>query len=292
MHKKIACFDIGGTLLKCAIIDETGTFLEQCSYPWATSMEELLEHMETFMKGYDVFGIAISCCGPVDTKTSMVKGSFSQDPNIEGFSWKELMDERFGLPCEIENDANCCALGELYFGTARDVKNMCFMVIGTGVGGAIVVDGNIVSGNHLYGGEFGVMLVHDKDGKLTNYSRIASTSSMVFAMEKKEPGVWDGKRIFLEARKGNQNCQAVIADFYDGVALGVFNLQHMIDPEMIVFGGGISEREDFIENVKRAYDTLCAKLDFPTLNPNLKTCTYFNDGNLLGALANFMQKQA
>ena len=94
-----------------------------------------------------------------------------------------------------------------------------------------------------------------------------------------------------EAQQGNELCSKVIQTFYEELAFGVFNVQHMLDPEMILFGGAISARRDFTQRIMEAYEKLHKGLDFATLTPRLECCTYRQDANLLGALAHYRQRK-
>ena len=209
-------------------------------------------------------------------------------PFLQGIPWREVIQKELGLHCEIENDANCAALSEVYFGEAQDIKDMAFFVIGTGVGGAIIRNRQVCPGAHRYGGEFGMMLVEDEAGNIQNFSLIASTSSMVRKMEEKTNESWGGVRIFEEANAGNALCKQVIKQFYHNLAMGVFNVQHTLDPEMILFGGAISQRDDFVERLMEEYNMIREKIGMDIITPNLKCCTYRQDANLLGALANYI----
>lgn len=293
--KNYLCFDIGGSSLKCALADENGVLDCKASFPMTSDLDSLLDHMKAYYQdihamGTQVAGAAISSCGAVDCESGIISGS-SAVPFIHGPSWKLLIQEELGLHCEIENDANCAALSELYFGKAKDIQDMAFLVIGTGVGGAIIRKREICHGAHRYGGEFGMMLMKQPDGSVQNFSLCASTSSMVRKMESVEAGSWDGLRIFEEAQRGNAACRNVIHTFYDELAFGVFNVQHTLDPEMILFGGAISARADFTQQIMKAYKQLQRGLDFETLTPRLECCTYRQDANLLGALVHFQQRQ-
>ena len=290
------CFDIGGSSLKCAAADEEGRLFHTKSYPMSADIEGLLAYMKAYkkditMQGVTLSGVAISSCGAVNCDSGVIGGS-SAVPFIHGFSWKERIQRELGLCCEIENDANCAALSELFYGKAKNIQDMAFLVIGTGVGGAIVRNRNICHGAHRYGGEFGMMLVKQPDGSVQNFSLCASTSSMVRKMEALTGEEWDGVRIFEEAQQGNELCSKVIQTFYEELAFGVFNVQHMLDPEMILFGGdAISARRDFTQRIMEAYEKLQKGLDFATLTPRLECCTYRQDANLLGALAHYRQRK-
>lgn len=293
--ERYLCFDIGGSSLKCAAADEEGKLFHTRSYPMSADIEGLLAHMKAYqkditMQGITLLGAAISSCGAVDCDSGMIGGS-SAVPFIHGFSWKERIQRELGMDCEIENDANCAALSELFFGKAKNIQDMAFLVIGTGVGGAIVRNRKICHGAHRYGGEFGMMLVKQADGSVQNFSLCASTSSMVRKMEALTAEEWNGVRVFEEAQQGNAMCREVIQTFYEELAFGVFNVQHMLDPEMILFGGAISARRDFTQRIMEAYEKLQKGLDFETLTPRLECCTYRQDANLLGALAHYLQRR-
>lgn len=293
--ERYLCFDIGGSSLKCAAADEEGKLFHIRSYPMSADIEGLLAHMKAYqkditMQGITLLGAAISSCGAVDCDSGMIGGS-SAVPFIHGFSWKERIQRELGMDCEIENDANCAALSELFFGKAKNIQDMAFLVIGTGVGGAIVRNRKICHGVHRYGGEFGMMLVKQADGSVQNFSLCASTSSMVRKMQALTAEEWNGVRIFEEAQQGNAMCREVIQTFYEELAFGVFNVQHMLDPEMILFGGAISARRDFTQRIMEAYEKLQKELDFETLTPRLECCTYRQDANLLGALAHYLQRR-
>lgn len=290
MNTYIVCFDIGGTALKCAVCSYEGEIKHKKSFTMVEDLASLCnimkEYKEEMINLYPLEGVAISSCGAVHVDTGIIGGS-SAVPFIHGPSWKDLIQSQLGLPCEIENDANCAALSEVYYGGATAINDMCFVVVGTGVGGAIVKDRKIHHGKHLYGGEFGMMLAKDEQGHMVNASLVASTSSMVRKAEKLYGGQWDGIRVFEEAEKGNEECAQIISTFYNELACCVFNIQHMQDPEAIVFGGAISARADFCERVMSAYQTLCRQIDIVTLTPTLMCCTYLQDANIIGALANY-----
>lgn len=300
----IACLDFGGTSIKTGLCKKDGTIIKKTSYVIPkdrnTFIETIKNHIQGLQKEYCIEGIAISSCGVVHCESGYIDG-FSTIPYIHGPNWKEIIYEQTGLHCEIENDANCAALSEVFYGKAKHIKNMAFIVIGSGVGGAIVIDRKIYHGPNLYGGEFGLMLMPkeqdlDEEGtqgagsdSLSDFSLVASTSSMAKKMNKIQPGEWDGIRVFEEAEKGNKDCEHVIEVFYDNIAHAVFNIQHMLDPEMILFGGGISARPDFKEQVMKAYEKLIKRIYYKPLIPNIECCTYLQDANLLGALAHYLQ---
>lgn len=288
----IACVDIGGTSIKVGVLDLEGNILDKSSLEVSHELNEFTENLidwiEKVKSIYDLQGIAISSPGAVDTKTGIVGGS-SAIPCIHGHNWKEILNQATGLPVSIENDANCAALAEVFNGASQSVKDLLFLVCGTGIGGAIVKDGKIHSGKHLHGGEFGYMIMEEKDGEFYNFSNVASTMSFVRkARDYYKDDTYDGLKVFKEAAKGNEFCIEILDRFYLNLAKGIFNIQYIYDPELILIGGAISQREDFINRINEKIDYLLEKIDIAKVRPNLGICSHKGDANLIGALANFI----
>lgn len=289
-----ACLDIGGTSIKVAVGDKFGHLLDHdtlyVSHQLNEFIDAIVEWIEKVKKEYDIEGIAISAPGAVDSKSGIVGGD-SAVPCIHGPNWKEVLFDRTGLKVSIENDANCAALAEVFSGTAKDVDDMMFVVCGTGIGGAIVKDGKIHKGKNLFGGEFGYMLMTDDNGRPVNFSEYASTMSFVRKVRKHyNDDSWNGKKVFEAAENGDEFCMQAIDTFYLNLARGIFNLQHIYDPEMILLGGSISDREDFIDKLRDKLEYIINKIDIKCITPNISTCTHKKDANLVGALANYISE--
>ncbi|WP_300385454.1 ROK family protein [Clostridium sp.] len=290
-----ACLDIGGTSIKVAIADENGNLFSKdtlfVSHKLENFINAIVSWVEKMKLQYDIKGIAISSPGAVNTKTGIVGGD-SAVPCIHGPNWKEVLGGKLGLPVSIENDANCAALAEAFSGSGKEFKDMMFVVCGTGIGGAIVKEGKIHHGKHLHGGEFGFMIMQEEDGEFKNFSEVASTMSFVRKVrEYYNDDSWDGEKVFKAAENGDEICIDVIDRFYMNLAKGIFNLQHIYDPEIILLGGAISNREDFIEKINEKMDYLRGKISIATIKPQLDTCTHKKDANLVGALAHHLEEK-
>ncbi|MGL5087655.1 MAG: ROK family protein, partial [Clostridium sp.] len=260
----------------------------------SNDINELIENIVKWVnkvKGdYDIKGIAISSPGAVDTKIGII-GGCSAVPCIHGPNFKSLIGDKTNLQVSIENDANCAAIAEVFSGAAKDVSDILFVVCGSGIGGAIIKDKKIHYGHNLHGGEFGFMLMEEVDGELINFSDCASTMSFVRKVRKHyNDESWDGEKIFKEAENGNEVCIKAIDTFYTNLAKGIFNLQHIYDPQMILLGGAISNRLDFIEQINGKIDYLRARITIATIKPIIDTCTHKKDANLVGALAHFLEE--
>ncbi len=281
----IVCIDIGGTSLKVAV-ENNDELLDKDTLPvredFDSFVQEIVRWIKEKQKKYDIEGIAFSAPGAVDVKSGIIGGA-SAIPYIHGPNFKEVFKEKLDLPISIENDANCAALAEVYKGAAKEYNDVCFVVCGSGIGGAVIKDGLVHHGKHLHGGEFGYTVVCEDNGNMPILSEVASTQAMVRRVEKQLGGKWDGLKVFKEASNGNQVCQDSIEKFYHYLALGIYNIQYTYDPELIVIGGAISKREDLCDNVSRHLDIILEKVGIAKVKPQVVSCQYFGDANLIGA---------
>ena len=289
-----ACLDLGGTSIKVAVSDDQGHLEHIQTLNISHSFDELMsiivEWIEEMKTLYPIEGVAMSAPGAVDSQTGIIGGA-SALPCIHGPNWKEIIQDKTGLSLSIENDANCAALAEAFNGKGKDYQDIMFVVCGTGIGGAIIKNGQIHHGKHLFGGEVGFMLMEEKDGRYCNWSEVASTMSFVRKIRSYyQDDSWTGERIFEAAQAGDEKCQEVIDTFYKNLAKGIFNLQHIYDPEIILLGGAISNREDFIPSIEAKLKDIQKTISFTTLMPHIDTCTHKKDANLVGALANYLME--
>lgn len=294
-------FDIGGSSTKWSIINEVGEFKESGKFSCPRTAEEffseLIKITNKMKVKYDVTGIAISAPGAVDSETGVI-GGLSAIPYIHGPNFKEILKEGTGLNAEIENDANCAALGECWLGSGKDNNDLAFVVCGTGIGGAIVKDKKIHGGIHKHGGEFGYCSINfdfiDEKPKFTTWSKSGSTTALarnVAELKGLEEGSLDGVEVFELCSKGDEIALKEVNKYYFTMAVGIYNIQYTYDPEVIILGGAISEREDYVEEINNRLDIMMSGDLEGTIRPVLKTCKYGNDANKLGALCNYLQRE-
>lgn len=289
-----ACLDIGGTSIKVALSDKDGNLIEKDTLYPSHELKEFTDTIVNWVNGmknqYDIKGVAISSPGAVDTNSGIVGGA-SAVPCIHGPNWKEILSERLNLNISIENDANCVALAEIFSGSAKEVNDILFVVCGSGIGGSIIKDKKIHHGKHLYGGEFGFMIMEDNDGEYKTFSEVASTMSFVRKARKHfNDESLDGKDVFNKAENGDKFCKEIIDRFYSELAKGIYNLQYMYDPELILIGGSISDRDDFVISLNEKIDNILEKIKIAEIKPEIRTCTHRKDANLIGALAHHIKE--
>ncbi|RIJ66219.1 ROK family protein [Rummeliibacillus sp. POC4] len=293
-----AVFDVGGSAIKYALMDETGCFIEKSSLP--TPKKSLAEFIDTigdivgeFKKSHLVKGLAISIPGAVNVETGIIEGS-SALPYIHGPNIKDLLQDKTELPVELENDANCAGLAEGWIGAAKDVKDYLCIVLGIGIGGAVVLDKKLRHGKNGFAGEFGYMLMEDYLGPNTgeSFSSLAAVGGLIQQVAKRkgiDPDVLTGKKIFKLAENGDSEVADEIDKFMRRLAVGIYNLQFILDPEKILIGGAISHREGFVEKINETLQQM--KYESEGLTVKVERCQFGNDSNLIGALYHFLQRQ-
>ncbi len=281
--------DIGGTFIKYGLVREDANIIEQGKTKTPETLEALIETIKQLTQKFSTAtGVAISAPGAVSDK-GIIYGT-SALPYLHGPNIKELVEGKTNLPVYIENDANCAGYAELWNGSAKGKKDVLVVVLGTGIGGAVIKDGVLHKGANLHGGEFGYMLV-DPYGE-QSWSSVAATASIITRVAKAkqvEESSLTGEQIFDLADQGDQDCIQAIDEFYHMLAAGIYNLQYMFDPEIILIGGGISARSELIDKIKEKLTVILDKMKIAKVIPNLDACLYRQNANLIGAVYGFKQ---
>ncbi|ATO53882.1 N-acetylmannosamine kinase [Lactobacillus amylovorus DSM 20531] len=282
----LAAIDIGGTTIKIATWKDN-QLQDKHAIDTPKDLdgfyEALTEEVNKIKKDTKIEGVAISSPGAVNKKTGIIGGS-SAIPYINNFKIVDELEKRFGLPVSVENDANSAALGELAEGSGKGCDSMAFFVIGTGIGGALIINQKVWHGAHLFGGEFGYMIM----GAHT-LSELASPVAMANRYNERTGKHLDGKTIFELADKDDPVASDERQTLIHALAVAIYNIQHSFDPEKIVLGGGISNNPELIPLLNKEIDRLRDDLDLVTLKPDIVLCKLKSDANLRGAVADFEQ---
>lgn len=293
-------FDIGGTAVKWAVANEFGDILEDGKLEVPANIEEFFDILANKVnenKGHNLKGIAISAPGAVDPETSVIGGS-SAIPYIHGPNFRMVLSQKTGLNVEIENDANCAALGECWLGAGKPFQDLAFVVCGTGIGGALVKSKRVHSGIHQHGGEFGYCIM-DFDpsevapNRFKTWSQVGSTVALVRDVARRKNvdiNTLDGVKVFELARLGDKDAIEAIDLFYYYMAMGIYNIQYQYDPEVIVIGGAISERKDFLVEIESHLDNVMESIVDAKIRPKVAVNVFGNKANLLGALYNYLTR--
>lgn len=281
-------YDIGGSAVKYGVWDkeeivDKGSFITPST--WEEMKTSLLQVKQKFADQFMIEGVAISSPGAVNQRRGVVEGA-SAVPYLHDFEIYPELTELFGCPISMENDANCAALAEVWKGAAKGLNDIIFVVVGTGIGGSVIVDGKIHHGKHLFGGEFGYMLLnHDE-----TFSTLASPVKMGIRYAKRmnlPSGKISGKEVFELAEQGDKIAIEETEKFYYSLAQGIYNLQYSYDPEKIIIGGGVSAKPDLIPQLHRKFNEILDKVQIAKIVPDIALCQFKNDANLIGAVYNY-----
>lgn len=287
MHTYLA-FDIGGTQIKYGTITEEGTILSQQKEETPKTLDGLLSFIEQkALEHPSAKGVAISSPGSVGDD-GVIYGS-SALPYLHGPNIKQLISDSVQpLPVYIENDANCAAYAEIWRGAARGKEDVLVMVIGTGIGGAIIKNGTLHKGANLHGGDFGYMLLTtDVKNSDDVWSRVASTAALVKKVAKVKhmpESSLSGEEIFRLVEEEDPICKKAVDEWYQLLAIGIYNMQYIYDPQVILVGGGISARPELIDCINEKLDELLEKIDLAKIRPKVEVCHFRQNANLLGAV--------
>ena len=265
--------DLGGTKIATALVDGEGRVLARtsCLTEAQDGVQKVLERMYGTVDdvlteaGIDVgqlAGIGIGSPGPLDFKTGVVLNA----PNL---GWRnvplgELFRQRFQVPIQVGNDANLAGLGEKWLGAGKGVSDLLYLTVSTGIGGGIIIDGKIHTGAHDIAGEVGHIIVK-RDGPLCGCGRRgcleAMASGTAIAREAKAglkrgessllaklagAGEPTAKHVGEAARSGDPFSTKLLRESFTYLGLGIVSLLNVLDPEMVVIGGGVSNLDDLL----------------------------------------------
>ncbi len=295
--KKYLGIDIGGTAIKYGLLNEQGEILEKGETPTPKdTLDHLLESLDSFISKYkdEVSGIAMSAPGRIDTKTGYMHTAGAINHYLGNQPLGEILTNKYNLPVAIDNDAKCAANAELWLGSLKDVSSGVVIIIGTGLGGGIVINNKVWRGFNGAAGEIS-NLPYDYNNLPSGafWAQINGVYGLIapYAARKELPREEVNGRIFFEALHNNdEDAKAVFDSYIASMVAGIISLQATLDVERFCIGGGISAQDILIETIDKAVDEFfVANPWFPSIKPEIVRCEYKNDANLIGALNNFYE---
>ena len=285
-------FDIGGMSIKYSIMNKDGKFIESDSIDTpqqgeGKTQEILVDIINDYKIKYDIKGVAMSVPGGIDDDGYI--HFMGQVIDLQNMYLNKYIKERTGLDCIYDNDVNCVAMAEKYMGNAVDNKNFVCITIGTGIGGGVFINNQLYRGHRGMAGEFGINILEHRLSQLENipmrtFSRLGSTYNLIDRVNKLKNTSLDGVQVF-ELAKEDKDVQDLIEDFYFSLAIGIYNIVYSFAPEKVLLGGGVSSRDDLIENINRYLKLLNPEiLNMVTID----TCKFQNDSGKIGALYKYL----
>jgi glucokinase len=276
----LACgVDVGGTKIAGGIVDDTGRILEELLVESPATdvhaIEAAVEKLVTELRTrHDIAAVGVGAAGYIDRSRSVVLFA----PNL---AWRDLdlkadLERRLGLPVVVENDANAAAWGEFQFGAGHDVDDLLLVTVGTGVGGGVVLDGSLYRGAFGVGAEIGHMRVvpdgircgcgnrgcfemYASGTALVREARAAAAAGSLLAADLVDraggdPARISGPLITEAARDGDPFAREHLAGLGRWLGEGIASLTAVLDPAVVVIGGGVSAADDLLlDPVRRAF---------------------------------------
>ncbi|HGD2448886.1 TPA: ROK family glucokinase [Streptococcus agalactiae] len=321
MSKKLLGIDLGGTTIKFGILTLEGEVQEKWAIETNTLengrhiVSDIVESLKHRLSHYgltkdDFLGIGMGSPGAVDRTSKTVTGAF----NLNWADTQEVgsvIEKEVGIPFFIDNDANVAALGERWVGAGANNPDVVFVTLGTGVGGGVIADGNLIHGVAGAGGEIGHMIVDPENGftctcgnkgcletvaSATGVVRVArqlaeqyeGSSAIKAAIDNGDTVT--SKDIFIAAEDGDKFANSVVERVSRYLGLAAANISNILNPDSVVIGGGVSAAGEFLRSRVEKYFVTFA---FPQVKKStkIKIAELGNDAGIIGA-ASLANQQA
>ena len=292
--------DIGGTNIKSGLCDFKGNILT--TDIWETPVkcgrdaiiEIILDRAQTIRDGSyayncNVVVVGVGSPGVIDIERGVVLGNTPNIPNWKGVNLRKIVGDKLDLICTVDNDANLFLLAESRYGAAKGHKKAIGLTIGTGIGGAIIIDGKLYRGSHYSAGEIGhIPIVADgiycKCGRRGCLEAYASAPALVkqYSRFRGIDRKADAAGIFKRAKEKDPIADDAVHKWCEYLACGIASAVNLLNPEVVVLGGGVAEAGEFLR--KRVADALRGKVLLEAYKGlKIKVAKLGNNAGWLGA---------
>jgi glucokinase len=304
--------DLGGTNIKAGVVDRQGKPLSRADLPTHADKgpEEGIRRIcqagreaveKAGLKLKDIHAVGVGSPGPMDLKKQIIINPHNL-PGWINLPLAERVGNELGLRAVLQNDANAAAYGEYWAGAGRGVNSLVQFTLGTGIGCGVVINGRILEGEHSHGAESGhirIALDHPRYNATGLYGSLEAYASAKAIIERAQEAMATGQRSSLEAilSRGEELSAKDIFDaaaagdelgerlveqtaFY--LAVGAVNLMHVIDPNVVVFSGGmIAAGETFLDRIR--YHVRRNALPVPAAETLITFAQLGTDAGFIGA---------
>ena len=303
--------DVGGTTFKAGVVTQDGRIVHKDAMPTGIERpyQEIIADMAALCKKVaadagiemsEIQSIGVGVPGLFDNKTGMI-------PFCTNLGWHDIpfvaeMKKHLDTPVYGDNDATVAGLAESVAGVSAGIRDSVFLTLGTGVGGGIIIDGKPYSGAHGCGSEIGHMMIK-MGGELCTcgnygcFERYASATAIIREARKAvaehpessmlaacggDPEKLNAKIVIDAAKAGDAAAKAVFGGYVQALAVGIINIINMLDPEVIVLGGGVSAAGEFLLNAVR--EAVKPMVFFKTMPyARIELAQLGNDAGIIGA---------
>jgi glucokinase len=296
----LGVFDIGGTSIKYGVVNIEGNIIydavtsTEAHLGGETVIQKVITIAKELKRNWNIKAISISTAGQIDHVNGIVVYATDNIPNYTGLNILETVQTQTKLPVKVENDVNCTAIGEFWKGAAQNVEDFLCITIGTGIGGALFLNGKLYNGQGFSAGEVGHITLYPNGRECTCgssgcYERYASSQALEVLVSKVMGEDLQLIDFFRLVKSGDVKALDCFELWLDDLTTGLKTLIHFLNPKLIVIGGGISAQGDFL--LHSITDSVFSKI-MPNHAKNLeiKMATNGNKANLLGAAKNFLMQ--
>ncbi len=283
----ILSFDLGGSYVKYGVITTEFHILMKSAFETNAHeggraiLNRIIEIIQSVRKTYPIIGIAVSSAGVIEPKRGIVLAATDAIPDFIDLPIKDIIENETHLFATVENDVNCAALAVAKLSNPQ-LNDFVAMTIGTGIGGAIVRDGNLIRGHAYSAGEWGKMYVNGKP-----FEKLASMTALLNGAAEGGLAIKNGEELFRLYDRGDLIAHSVVQRFYHYLSLGIANIIFVLNPKVVVIGGGISNRKDqFLEELHQVL-----RLHLPLYyyeNVEIRLAPHLNDSGILGAVVHHL----
>ena len=284
---RIAGVDIGGTSIKLGIFeDDTLIFKTSAKTPFGDP-EGVCDVIAQLLERQNVELVGVGTAGSVEFRHDTVSAS---NLGWEGVKLRQMLTERLGVPVWVDNDAQAAAMAEWHDGVCQGAQCALYLTLGTGIGGAMIVNGQPYRGPNNLGAEFGHMIIHPngprcacgRRGCLEYYASATGIRRMAHRQS--------AYAVVQSAKAGNIKNLSIFERYVRELCLGLNNLIMIFDPQVIVLGGGVSGAGDFLADAcQKELERIFADTTDP-LYCQVKIARHQNDAGILGAALLAKQK--
>lgn len=265
--------DLGGTSIKIGLVNKKGEISDTIETPTlaeSNSIDTIFKNLVLAVReliarnsGKEIRAIGIGSPGAISPEEGRIVTGIANIPILTGYPLAVEIQREMGIPSYIDNDANNAGRGEFLFGAGKGMKDFLMITIGTGIGGAVFVNGELYGGANNYAGEVGHMLIVDNGkyctcGNFGCWEAYGSATAMITQakaivargydtkLKKYYPDKLNAKSIVEEAQKGDEAAMEIIVETGKYVGIGIANLINIMNPEAVIIGGGVSLAGDIL----------------------------------------------